>query len=266
MTDQALAAHRVVGDGPATILFLHGLGGDWSNHTPQLDEFGSDYRCVSWTMPGFGDSPALSALTWSALADSAVALLDAVGADSATVVGLSMGGYVAQQVALDHPDRVNGLVLIGTSSAFGRPGDDTFKTKFLAVRHAPLDEGKTPADLAQIVVDGLVGPDPHPDARTNCIASMTRISTDAYRQALACLVTWDVRDRLHEIDTPTLCIAGSDDKTAPVSSLERLAAAIDGATVEVIDQCGHLVNLERPAEFNSVLRTFLNNRVHLDLA
>lgn len=239
------------------LLFLHGLGGDWSNWTPQLEHFGIDYRCLSWTMPGYGDSAPLDPMDWSSLADSAVALLDHYGIDKATLVGLSMGGMVGQQLAVNHPDRLDGLVLVATSPSFGRPGRSDFAEQYLASRYEPLDAGKTPADLAPAVVDTLMGPDPHPAAPVNCLASMSRISSDAYRRALECLVTWAFDDELHRITAPTLCIAGADDTTAPVASMQRLVDGIDGAELAVIESCGHLVNLERPDEFNGLLAPFL---------
>lgn len=252
-----LPEHTIAGSGPETIVFLHGLGGDWTNWQPQLDDFAETHRCISWTLPGYGDSPAIDPMTWSTLADAVVAILDSAGVDAAHVVGLSMGGYIAQQLALDHPSRVDRLVLVATSSAFGRPGDDSFKQQFLALRHEPLDQGKTPADLAPGVVTALLGPAPHADARANCERSMGRITSDAYRQALACLVTWNATDRLAEIGHRTLCIAGDSDSTAPVGSLKRLAEGVNNAELVVIEQCGHLINLERPDEFNQTLRSFL---------
>lgn len=255
--DQSLAEHAIAGDGTETVLFLHGLGGDWTNWKPQLTELSAKRRCISWTMPGYGDSPPLKTLSWSALADSAVRLLDIAEVDAATIVGLSMGGYVAQQIAFDHPKRVERLVLVATSATFGRPGDASFKKEFLATRQAPLDEGKTPADLAPDVVEALLGSKPHRSARKNCERSMSRISPEAYRRALSTLVTWDGRKQLSKIQVPTLCVAGDEDTTAPVASLERLAASIGGARLEVIEKCGHLVNLEQPRAFNRVVSEFL---------
>ena len=251
-----LAEHEVVGDGPATLLFLHGLGGDWTNWKPQLDALGETHRCVSWTMPGYGDSPPMTTMTWETLADAATRVLDQVGAAEATVVGLSMGGMVAQQLAVSHPERVRKLALVATSPSFGRAGTD-FADRYLAARYEPLDAGRTPADLAPSVVDGLLGPAAAPGVTENCVASMSRISSTAYRQALQCLVTWAFDDRLSDITAPTLCIAGADDQTAPVASLQRLADGISGATLQVIEQCGHLVNLEQPSAFNHALRAFV---------
>lgn len=251
--------HVAVGSAEdSALVFLHGLGGDWSNWRPQLDQFASNYRCLSWTMPGYGDSAAIAPMDWPSLADAAVALLDHYDITKATLVGLSMGGMVAQQFAVDHPDRLDKLVLVATSPSFGRPGRSEFAEQYLASRYAPLDAGKTPADLAPGVVEILMGPDPHPDASANCIASMSRITSDAYRRALECLVTWAFDDQLQRIAAPTFCIAGADDATAPVKSMQRLADGVAGAELAVIEACGHLVNLDRPAEFNTLLQGFLS--------
>ena len=238
------------------ILFLHGLGGDASNWQPQLDELGALHRCIAWTMPGYGTSAPLIQPSFVALAAAAVDLLDGLGCETACVVGLSLGGYVAQQLVLDHPDRVERLVLCATTSAFGKPGS-SFNEEFLASRLAPLDLGETPATMASQVVRDLVGPAPHGGAELNAVASMQRITPDAYRQALKTLVTWDARDAVASIATRTLCIAGADDATAPVRAMQRLADAIPNATLEVLVDCGHLLNLERPREFNHILRAFL---------
>jgi len=245
------------GDGDETIVFLHGIGGDCSNWQPQLATFADRYRCLSWTMPGYGESTSIQPMTWPALADAVVSLLDEHSVEAASLIGLSMGGMVAQQFAVDHPDRLRDLVLVATSPSFGRPGRSDFAEQYLASRYQPLDRGETPADLAPGIVDGLVGPDPHPDARANCIASMSRITSDAYRLALACLTTWAFDDQLPRITARTLVVAGADDRTAPVSSARRLADGIDGARLEIIERCGHLVNLERPDEFNRLLDHFL---------
>lgn len=243
-------------DHTPTLLFLHGIGGDSTNWAPQLERFSDTHRCISWTMPGYGESDPLQPMTWPALADAAAELLDEHRVGQATVVGLSMGGMVAQQFAADHADRLDRLVLVGTSPSFGRPGSD-FAARYLASRYEPLDAGKTPADLAPAVVEGLIGTDPDPAATPNCIASMSRITADAYRRALECLVTWDFADELHRVAAPTLCVAGGEDRTAPVASLQRLADGINGATLEVIDSAGHLVNLEQPERFDAILSAFI---------
>jgi len=88
---------------------------------------------------------------------------------------------------------------------------------------------------------------------------MSRITSDAYRRALECLVTWAFDDQLGAISTPALCIAGRDDRTAPVTSLQRLVDGIAESRLQVIESCGHLVNLDRPDEFNALLTDVLDD-------
>ena len=256
---EPLPEYLVVGDGLRTLVFLHGLGGDHNNWHPQIASFAPDYRCIAWTLPGYGVSPAIDALTWPNLSDTVARVLDDVGVDTATVVGLSMGGYIAQQFAADHDDRVDRLVLAATSSHFGR-GSKSFAERFLAARLEPIDNGDTPADLAPQIIRGLLRDDAPAGAQANAIASMSQISSDAYREALRCLVTWNFTDYLDEITARTLCIAGADDTTAPVAAMETLAEGLPDARLEVIANCKHLVNLDQPDEFNRVVRAFLEER------
>jgi len=253
---EPLPEYVLVGDGPSSLVFLHGLGGDHTNWQPQLAEFSPEYRCLAWTLPGYGGSPAMASLTWPKLSDMLLRVLDHAGITRATVIGLSMGGYLAQQFAVDHKGRVDKLVLAATSAQFGR-GNASFKEKYLAARLTPLDDGTTPADLASDVVQALLSVDASPEAIANATASMSGISAAAYRQAIECLVTWDFDQHLDQIEAPTLCIAGEHDRTAPVAALKALASGIPNATVAVIPNCQHLMNLDRPAEFNALLGTFL---------
>ncbi len=253
-----LPQYRVVGEGDGALLFLHGLGGDHTNWEPQVAEFSASHRCVAWTLPGYGASPSMASLTWPKLSAMLVRLLDHIGLERVHVVGLSMGGYIAQQFAVDYPDRVDRLVLAGTSAQFGR-GNASFIERFLAARLAPLDDGATPADFAAEVVTALLSANATSTAVANAVASMSKISADAYRSALACLVTWSLVDRLHEIQAPTLCIAAADDRTAPVAGLEELATGIPDARLEVIANCQHLMNLDRPDAFNHLLHNFLGD-------
>ncbi|MGH1491568.1 MAG: alpha/beta fold hydrolase [Acidimicrobiales bacterium] len=244
------------GDAPQ-ILFLHGLGGDCRAFEAQLASLGERHRCAAWTMPGYGRSAALEDHNFATLADMAAAVIGQLGWLSPTVVGHSMGGYVAQELALRHPRSVGAVVLAGTTAAFGKPGSD-FNRDFLAARLAPLDEGKTPADLAPQVAAGLLGPEAPAEAKQAAIDSMSAISAEAYRQALATLVTWDARDRLKDLQQPTLCIAGELDATAPPRSVERLNEAIANSRLTVIDGAGHLMYAEAPEIFTTAVAEFVS--------
>lgn len=240
------------------LLFLHGLGGNASSWQAQIDAFSTAERCVAWTMPGYGGSTPLPPEEGSiaGLAEAAARLLDRLAVPRAVVIGHSLGGFVAQELALAAPDRVDRLVLVATTATFGRPGSD-FNREFLAARLEPLDAGRTPADLAPDVVDGLVASAAPANVRNDAIASMSAIPVDGYRAALAALVGHDAVDRLPGLAMPTLGIAADADTTAPIRAMERLVAAIPSARLAVIDGCGHLVNSERPAAFNRLLADFI---------
>lgn len=244
-----------VGAGEVPVLFLHGLGSDAAGWQAQLDEFSRLHRCIAWTMPGYGSSASLAETSFPALADAASSLLEDLG--PAVVVGHSMGGMIAMELTLRHPELVAGLVLVATSAVFGKPGSD-FNKNFLATRLAPLDNGLTPCDIAPDVVAGLLGSEPDPEASALAIKSMCRISAAAYRVALDCLVTWDRRETLADIGCSCLCLAGGEDITAPVEAMKSLTRRIRTARLEVIPGVGHLVNLERPWEFNQILSRFID--------
>ena len=153
--DMLTPAHRIVGIGPEAIFYLHGVGGARTSFDAQIGAGGPGFAHIAWDMPGYGDSAALPEMTFAALAEAALRLIDALHIERAHLVGHSMGGMIAQELVASHPDRVASLVLSATSPAFGKAGGD-WQQEFLAARLAPLDEGKTPADLAPAIVEALV--------------------------------------------------------------------------------------------------------------
>lgn len=238
------------------ILFLHGIGGNATNWDPQVAGLSDRFRCIVWTMPGYGTSPALDDLTFPALADAAARLLDHLGLDQAHICGLSMGGYVAQEMALRHPERCKSLILMCTSPSFGKPGSD-FNNNFLAARLEPIDAGKRPADFAEKLVDGMVGPNATAVTKATLIASMGAIGPDAYRAALNCLVTFNRKDDLAGITCPVQLIAGEEDNTAPAKVMASMAKVLPDVRMETIPGAGHLANLEAPEETNRIISTFM---------
>jgi 3-oxoadipate enol-lactonase len=245
------------GRGTRTLVFLHGIGADHRAFDDQLERFAPGARAIAWDMPGYGGSPALENMTFPALAAALVALLDARRVERAVVVGHSMGGMVAQELVARRADRIAALVLVATSPAFGgRDGD--WQRRFLADRLRPLDEGKGPADLAPVLVRGMVGDDPDPRGVARAVEYMSAVPTATYRAALQCLVTFDRRASLHEIRCPTLALAGERDRVASPAVVERMAREIPGANYRVLPGVGHLANLEQPTLFDATLGAFLD--------
>ncbi len=254
MTPVPACAER--GRGSRTLVFLHGIGGNHRAFEGQLDHFAGSARAIAWDMPGYGASAPLERMTFPGLAQALVALFDARGVEQAVVVGHSMGGMVAQELVASFPDRVAALVLYATTPAFGAASSD-WQRQFLESRLRPLDEGKTPADLAPALVAGIVGDQPDPEGIARAVECMSAIKSDAYRAALHCLVTFDRRDSLGSIRCPTLALACERDRVVSPAIVERMAQAIPKASYRVLPGAGHLANLERPAAFDAALEEFL---------
>ena len=238
------------------VLFLHGVGGGAGSWGPQLEHFSSDRCAAAWDMPGYGGSGLGGAMSFAALADALEALLDARGWEKVHLVGHSMGGMVAQEFAARRQDRLSSLVLSATSSAFGR-ADGDFQKQFVSDRLEPLENGATMADLADELVNGMMGASPDPDGRDIAWRCMAEVPEATYRAAIACIATFDRRDNLSRIAVPALAVAGERDRNAPAAMMERMASRIAGCRYVCMPGLGHLANLEDPPAFNAVLEDFL---------
>ncbi|MEM1048213.1 MAG: alpha/beta hydrolase [Pseudomonadota bacterium] len=240
------------------ILCLHGIGGDTGSFGPQLTGLSDTYRVLSWAMPGYGGSAPLAETTFETLSAAAIRLMDALEIGKAHLAGQSIGGMIAQDMALRYPDRVASLILIGTTPSFGGR-DDTFKTEFLDARLKPLDAGLTMPELAERFVPEIVGPIADAAAIASATRSMAAVPVETYRTIMRCLVTFNRRDDLGDIARPCCLIAGSHDKNAPPRTMEKMAARLPDAVYHLIDGAGHLINLEAPDACNALIRDFLTS-------
>ena len=254
MTD--IPSFESQGTGPV-LLFLHGIGGNRHAFDGQLPSFADRWRAVSWDMPGYGDSAPLAEMTYPALADAVARLLDHLDAPTAAIVGHSMGGMIAQEFVIQHPGRTTALVLSATSPSFGKPGGE-WQEWFLGQRLAPLDRGLSPADFAHELVPAMMSDNAPEAAIAAAMASMSALSPDTYRATLHCLVTFNRRDNLENIDCPTLALAADMDEAAPAGMMEKMAGNIPDCRYHCLSGVGHLANLEDPENFNKAVRSFLN--------
>lgn len=240
-------------DGPLVVL-LHGLGGSRIAWQPQLCALATaGFRAAAWDMPGYGASAPPDEWTFTALARAAAEWIEQLGGP-ADVVGLSMGGMVAQHLALDHPSVVRKLVLVDTSPAFGFDGT-TSAEAWTSARLAPLAAGQTPAEIASDVLRSIMGPGAR--GLEAAVAAMARITSEALANAVRCLPTHDRRADLVHIAVPTLVVVGEHDAETPPAYAQALAAAIPGAHLAVVPGAGHLTPTEQPEAFHDVLVPFL---------
>jgi 3-oxoadipate enol-lactonase len=251
-----IPAFTVLGAGP-TVLMLHGIGGGHLSFAPQVETLASSgYRAVAWDMPGYGRSAPIEPYNFKGLAQSCIALIEALNCGDVALVGHSMGGMVAQEVMARRPELVSKLVLCGTSPSFGKPDGD-WQREFIAQRTAPLDAGKSMAELAQVLVPQMVGPGSLPEGVRLATHCMSLVPASTYRRALEALVTFDRRANLPLIQVPTLVVAGEHDRNAPPAVMKKMADAIARSTYLEMPGVGHLQNLESPDDFDGLLLNFL---------
>jgi pimeloyl-ACP methyl ester carboxylesterase len=251
-----IPAFTVLGAGP-TVLMLHGIGGGHLSFAPQVETLASSgYRAVAWDMPGYGHSAPIEPYNFKGLAQSCIALIESLNCGDVALVGHSMGGMVAQEVMARRPELVSKLVLCGTSASFGKP-EGEWQRAFIAQRTAPLDAGKSMAELAEVLVPQMVGPGSLPEGVRLATHCMGLVPASTYRRALEALVTFDRRTNLPRIHAPTLVVAGEHDRNAPPAVMKKMADAIPRSTYLEMPGIGHLQNLEAPDEFDGLLLNFL---------
>lgn len=258
-----LLAHDSAGQGLPVVVLLHGVGGGraiWgaqgSGSVQALAAKGC--RAIAFDLPGYGDSPSPAHFTLEGMADAVAQSLAALGVQQATIVGHSMGGMVAQQMAVRHAARLQALVLVCTTASFGKP-DGAWQQAFLRQRLAPLDAGQGMAALAEALVPSLLAEQREPALSQGC-AVMSRVPEASYRAALAALLGFDLRGALPRITVPTLCIAAAQDATSPPEVMQRMAQRIPGARFECLADAGHLAPLEQPQAFHDLLLRFVHPR------
>jgi pimeloyl-ACP methyl ester carboxylesterase len=250
-------AYLEQGSGDVAVVMLHGVGGGKEAWPRQLEFLAArGCRVVAWDMPGYGASAAIEPYTMAGLADALQALLDRLGARTNVVLGHSMGGMVAQEAYARSSARIHGLILSGTSPAFGKP-DGEWQQQFLAARLAPLDAGRTMADVAEKLVPTMIGEAPDAAGLALARALMAAVPISTYRAALHALMGFDRREALGRVTVPTLVLAGERDTTAPPAVMRKMAEKIPGAQYRELPGAGHLANLEQPDAFNAVLDVFL---------
>ena len=253
--------YEVHGEGMPLVLIM-GIGYDatlWGLH--QIPAFSSEFQVIAFDNRDVGrSSKSTGPYTIADMADDLAGLLDGLKVDRAHVLGISMGGMIAQEFALRHPKRLDKLVLTGTGAETGRAKFDPisvwsfvkqydaegltfaaqqflwlFSTDFVR-NHQAVDE-----TLA------LLGSNPNP------------VSPEAYERQAKAYVQHDALDRVGKIGAQTLVVTGERDRLTPPWIGRELADAIPGAKFQLVQGPGasHVLPLERPDDFNNIVLSFL---------
>jgi 3-oxoadipate enol-lactonase len=253
------------GSGRTAVVLLHGVGGGrsiWSDAVSgtarAIAEAG--FTAIALDLPGYGDSLLQPPLSTASMAGEVAQVIRSLALGPAMLLGHSMGGMVALELAATEPGLVRALVLACTSSAFGAPGGD-WQQQFLRDRLAPLDAGEGMPALARRLVAGMVAPGADPAAVDRAVDVMARVPEATYRAALTAIVGFDRRAALAGLRLPVLCLAAEHDRTAPPDVMQRMAQRIAGAEFACVAAAGHLANVEQPRSFNDAVAGFLARSV-----
>ena len=252
----ATLSHEVSGPRSADIpvlVLLGSLGSDRSMWDAQVRDLSRDHTVVAVDHRGHGDSEVVPGpCTIADLSADVLALLDSLGVDRFHVAGLSLGGAVAQWLAVHEPTRVLSVALLCTAAKFGESAN-------WADRAAAVREGGTAAVADAVVARWITAPraEAEPDLVAGLRAMVLATPDEGYASCCDALAGWDNRAELGRISCPTLVLAGDEDPSTPPEVLREIADGVPGADFVVVSPAAHVPTVEIPEHVNEVLRRHL---------
>jgi pimeloyl-ACP methyl ester carboxylesterase len=257
----ARLAYTTAGSGDQAVVFIHAGIADRTMWADQVPAFAEHFTTVTYDMRGFGESEMVDE-PYSSRADLAT-LLDVLDIDGTHVVGCSMGGAAALQFAVQYPDRTKSLVLVNSGAPGFEPEGGHFEFPQWGRAVAAFEAGdfEQVAELdVEMWVDGPYRePDQVPAATRDAVRTMDlpALRNESRRDEFEDGLDPPVGIRLAEITCPTLVVLGELDMPDMSAYAEHLATGIAGARLVSIPDVAHLPNMEKPAEFNDLILSFL---------
>lgn len=242
--------------GSPIVVFIHGLGADsemWWFQLQELAEAGM--RPIAMDLPGFGKTP-VGEGGWSLqkIRSGLANWLKELSPEKKILVGLSMGGVIAQQIALDFPDQVDRLVLASTFATL-RP--KTLKNWIYLLKRGGTVLLSGSAAQAEQVADHLFPDASQKTYHQMVIDKIRQADPRAYQKAMRSLALYDSREEVKYLSLPVLVITGENDGTVPLAAQTELTNLMPNAHQIVIPEAGHAVNVDQPGLFNQHLLAFL---------
>jgi pimeloyl-ACP methyl ester carboxylesterase len=255
--------------GTQPLVFVHGLSGSWPNWLEQLPVFAARHRVITLDLPGFGHSPMPRAgISIAGYARLLEQLLDRLGVDAAAVVGNSMGGFIAAELAIAHPQRVERLVLVSAAglSTHNHRGSVTALPAMRKLERTLMAASAWTASKSDMVArrarlrDATLGVVVrHPSKLDPALAAeqIRGAGKPGFIQGFEAVLHYEIRERLREIVCPTLIVWGDRDRLISVRDADMFAELISDSRKVVFGDTGHMSMLERPEAFNALLEEFL---------
>jgi pimeloyl-ACP methyl ester carboxylesterase len=242
------------------VLLIHGLGLSGGAWWRTVEALCPTQRVITFDHRGIGQSESLMpAFTTEAMADDAASILDELGLESAHVYGFSLGGMVAQQLALRHPRRVRSLIL-GATQAGGRRAVPAKRDvlEFFRQRPAMGFEEAARASVAYNYAPSFR--EQHPERIEEDVEWRLgqRFNAQAYRSQLFAASLHNCYGRLDRIEVPTLVVHGTDDRVIPVENAHLMAERLPNCRLTALESTGHLYVTEVP-EIDAAIATFFDD-------
>lgn len=251
--------HRIVGPiGAPALVFSNSLGSDFRIWQEIVPSFADRYRAVLYDKRGHGLSDAPhSPYTIDDHADDLLALLDHLGIEATALVGLSVGGMIAQRIAVKTPQRVRALVLCDTAARIGTP--ESWAERIAAVESSGIES------IADAVMQRWFTPGFRTSRPDDCAGwrnMLVRTPAQGYAGTCAAIRDADLIADAARIAVPTLCIVGDQDGSTPPDLVRRTADLIAGARFEVVESAGHIPCIEQPATTARLIDRHLREAHH----
>jgi pimeloyl-ACP methyl ester carboxylesterase len=256
-------------DGNPPVIFIHGLSGCWQNWLENIPFFARERRVIAVDLPGFGQSEMpVDEISISGYAATIDALMEELDIPTAQIVGNSMGGFIGAELAINHPERVERLVLVaaaGLSVEYIRTERTRglrhqaenvafFYIGWLASRsHTVVERRRLRTALLLLVA---AHPGKLPSALT--IEQVGGSGKPGFSDALEAMMHYPLRDRLEKISCPTFIVWGDKDRLVPVRDAAIFEKLIPDARAVIYKDTGHITMMERPARFNRDVQAFLH--------
>jgi 3-oxoadipate enol-lactonase len=241
------------GDGPPLILF-HSLLSDRKSFERVVPRLSKSFRVIVPELPGFGQSkPASGGL--AAVSDRmADAVSDCAGGEETIVLGNGYGGFVALQMAIDHPEAATRLVLADCGAAFSDPGRQAFRNMAATSRATGLS---AITDVAMRRLFASEFQERNPELMRDRREAFLRTDADVFREACEALAGLDLRPKLSQVRVPVLVLVGEHDEATPPPMSHELAAGLPNARLTVLPGCAHVPQLQSPELFLDAIDGFL---------
>jgi len=243
--------------GHAPVVLLHSAGLDLTYWDEQITDLTRRHDVIALDLPGHGRSIAQpESITITQMSAAVTTALAALQCGPVHLVGLSVGGLIAQQIALTDPQLIASLALLDTAARFAPAGQASMRKRAAVVREQGMDA----------ILDGLFGHWLLPETRERRPDLIDRATkTLLHHDACVHAALWetiadcDDADRLGSIAAPTLVLVGEHDSSSPISSSQELRAGIPNAQLQVIANAAHLSPIEQPATVTGHLDAFLRS-------